>query len=288
MNFYVVGPTAVGKSALAVALAERCQAEIVNADPFQLYRGLSLLTARPEPALERRVPHHLLGAFPLSENLSAATFRDLALPVLASLEQRGKSAIIVSGSGLYVRALSDGFDVSVPPNHSLRQEVAGVSIEELAERLQRLDPDLAARTDLRNRPRIVRALEVSGCVANKDKPVKKAPRGVFLTRDRDDLYARINARIEEMFRRGVEEEVSRTANVSDTAEKALGLRQIRALQAGQISYPVCLEKIQQATRQYAKRQLTWFRNQTTFPQLNLTALSETEAVGAMSKLFARR
>ena len=301
-TFFVVGPTAVGKTALAIELAEKFDAEIVNADAFQVYRGLDVLTAKPDAEAQRRVRHHLLGQIPLSETMSAAIFRELACGALADIHLRKKNAIVVGGSGLYLKGITHGFDQVPPPDPKLRDELSALPLKELAEQLRKLSPELAARTDLRNPRRVVRAIEIAsasdGCPegqAFSAADVVRGPRsataatvcGVLLLRDRIDLYQRINDRVNAMFRAGVEEEVRVLPEVGPTADSALGLKEIRALIAGQISREECIAKIQQATRRYAKRQLTWFRHQTSFPQLNLTPFSHREAVRAITQMFRR-
>jgi len=300
-TFFVVGPTAVGKTALAIELAEKFDAEIVNADAFQVYRGLDVLTAKPDAEGQRRVRHHLVGQISLSETMSAAKFRELACGALADIRLRKKNAIVVGGSGLYLKTITHGFDQVPPPDPKLREELTALPLKELAERLQKLSPELAARTDLRNPRRVVRAIEItspstvvpSASVVAAD--LVRGPRsaiavttcGVLLLRDRADLYQRINDRVNAMFRAGVEEEVRVLSEVGPTAASALGLKEIRALIAGQSAREECIAKIQQATRRYAKRQLTWFRHQTSFPKLNLTQFSHREAVRAITQMFLR-
>lgn len=313
-EFFLVGPTAVGKSELAVEVAEHFGAEILNGDAFQIYRGLDILTAKPEATARRRVEHHLLNVVDLAETMSAVRFREIALAALGRIHARGKAALIVGGSGLYGRALLRGFDDAPPPNPSLRQELAALSGAELAARLLRLDPKLASRTDLKNPRRVIRAIEIAegtttvipseveeSCrenfkVTQRDPSTPKASgardeanvgRGVFLVRDRNDLYARINERVLAMFRNGVEQEVAALKQIGLTGGQALGLREIQKLLAGEISREDCIGRVQQATRRYAKRQLTWFRHQTNFPQLNLTALSHREAVSAIRRAIAQ-
>jgi tRNA dimethylallyltransferase len=235
------------------------------------------------------VCHHLLGQISLAEEMSAAKFRVLARSALADIHFRKKNAIVVGGSGLYLKAITHGFDQVPPPDSKLRKELSALSTSELARRLQELNPELAARTDLKNPMRMVRAIEIASSVipseAQDDRMM--SPPGVLLLRDRDDLYQRINERVNAMFRNGVEEEVRALQDIGPTAASALGLKEIRTLIAGQISREECIAKIQQATRRYAKRQLTWFRHQTTFPQLNLTPFSHREAVRAMTQMFRR-
>jgi len=299
MPFFLVGPTAVGKTALAIELAEQFDAEIVNADAFQVYRGLDVLTAKPDAEAQRRVRHHVLSQISLFETMSAASFRELARAALSDVHSRKKNAIVVGGSGLYLKAITHGFDQVPPPDPKLREELNRLPQKELAERLQKLSPELAARTDLKNPRRVIRAIEIAASVIPsrivardavcepRSAPAATAINGVLLLRDRDDLYQRINERVNAMFRDGVEEEVRALQDIGQTAASALGLKEIRALIAGQISREECIAKIQQATRRYAKRQLTWFRHQTTFSQLNLTPFSHREAVRAITQMFRR-
>jgi tRNA dimethylallyltransferase len=299
MPFFLVGPTAVGKTALAIELAEQFDAEIVNADAFQVYRGLDVLTAKPDAEAQRRVRHHVLSQISLFETMSAASFRELARAALSDVHSRKKNAIVVGGSGLYLKAITHGFDQVPPPDPKLREELNRLPQEELAERLQKLSPELAARTDLKNPRRVIRAIEIAASVIPsrivatdavheaRSAPAATATNGVLLLRDRDDLYQRINERVNAMFRDDVEEEVRALQDIGQTAASALGLKEIRALIAGQISREECIAKIQQATRRYAKRQLTWFRHQTTFSQLNLTPFSHREAVRAITQIFRR-
>ena len=300
-TFFIVGPTAVAKTSLAIELAEQFDAEIVNADAFQIYRGLDILTAKPNSVAQRQVRHHLLGQVSLAETMSAVRFGGLAWAALADIRSRGKNSIIVGGSGLYLKAITHGFDEVSPPDPKLREELGALSLEELGLRLRDLNPQIAARTDLKNPRRVIRAIEIASAEAAVSAGSKRnaasmtAPAGsggaisdavgVLLLRDRDDLYQRINERVNAMFRQGVEEEVRAVRDIGATAINALGLKEIRALLDGQISRAECIAKIQQATRRYAKRQLTWFRHQTTFPQLNLTPFSHREAVCAITQVF---
>jgi len=301
-TFFIVGPTAVGKTSLAIELAEQFDAEIVNADAFQIYRGLDILTAKPDSVAQRRVRHHLLGQVSLVETMSAVRFGELAWVALTDIRSRGKNAVIAGGSGLYLKAITHGFDETPPPNPKLRAELNTLCISELAGRLRRLNPEMVARTDLKNPRRLIRAIEIAsvaaavpgsrkckaaGTAAAKEGTETSEPAGLLLLRDRDDLYQRINERVNAMFREGVEEEVRALQDIGPTATNALGLKEIRALLDGQISRAECIAKIQQATRRCAKRQLTWFRRQTTFPQLNLTPFSYREAVRAITRVFRK-
>jgi len=218
-TFFIVGSTAVGKTSVAIELAEQFDAEIVNADAFQIYRGLDILTAKPSSVAQRRVRHHLLGQVSLAETMSAVRFGGLARAALADIRSRGKNAIIVGGSGLYLKAITHGFDEVPPPDPKLREELSALSLEELGLRLGDLNPRLAARTDLKNPRRVIRAIEIASVEAAVSAGSKRNTAamtasaesggaiseavGVLLLRDRDDLYQRINERVNAMFREGV-------------------------------------------------------------------------------------
>ncbi|PZR72953.1 MAG: hypothetical protein DLM52_11885, partial [Chthoniobacterales bacterium] len=160
-EFFVVGPTAVGKSSLALDVAEEVAGEIVNADAFQIYQGLGILTGIPGAAEQSRVPHHLLGAVPLEEAMSAVRFREMAVSAISRVRARGRVAIVVGGSGLYLKALMDGFDDVPAPDAKRRAELSALSLDELVDQLRRLDGRAAERVDLKNRRRVVRAIEIA-------------------------------------------------------------------------------------------------------------------------------
>ncbi len=288
--FFIVGPTAAGKSKLAADVAREISAEIVNADAFQIYRGLDLLTAKPEPLILAKAPHHLIGTAPLSEEMNAEKYRRVARSVIENINSRGKLAIIVGGSGLYIKALTHGLAPLPESDSELREKLNALSLTELRSRLCEFDPDTAEKIDPKNRRRIVRALEIrllSGKPASQvvagmgdsGRAESTIPaRGVFVFRHREELYQRINRRADIMFERGVIEEVRDAGVTSATASQMIGLREIRQLLAGKESLTQCLTEIQQRTRRYAKRQLTWFRRQTSFLPLNLSFLTHNEAV----------
>ena len=314
--FFIVGPTAVGKSELAAAVAQKVGAEIVSADAFQIYRGLDLLTAKPDHSTLAKAPHHLIGAVPLSEEMNAENYRATAAQVIDETHGRGKRVIVVGGSGLYVKALTHGLAKLPEANRKLRDALEQATLDELFRSLLALDPAGAKQIDRQNKRRLIRAVEVclvtgkpfssqrtqwnqsSAVVAaavtgGRSEDVAKpnplppvtaaATTGVLVFRDRAELYARINRRVEQMFQSGVVEEVRALNNASLTAGQTLGVAEIREMLAGKISKPECIAKIQQATRRYAKRQLTWFQRQTNFPALNLSAHGSSEAIDLISQ-----
>ena len=302
--FFIVGPTATGKSDIAADIAQRLNAEIISADAFQMYRGLDSLTAKPSPTTLAMAPHHLLGTVPLSEEMNVERFRVSALETLRDIQARGKRAVVAGGSGLYVKALTHGLSKLPGADATLRAQLSELSLDELRGQLIGLDPDSARQIDLKNRRRVLRALEIclltgkplseqrtrvvaaSLCEAppGQDRTGQdnashsEAATGVFLFRDRVELYERINRRVEEMFAGDIVDEVRRIAAISSTASQTLGLREIRALIAGEISESACIAKIQQRTRHYAKRQLTWFKRQSNFEPLNLSSHGYPEAI----------
>ena len=282
--FFVVGPTATGKSELAAEVAARCNAEVVGADAFQIYRGLPLLTAQPNESLLRKVPHHLIAAVPLTEAMSAEKFHQLARSAIAEINRRGKLPIVVGGSGLYLKALTHGLAPLPAVDPKLRAELNELTLGQLNSRLLAVDPLGAEKIDRKNKRRVVRALEI---FAQTKRPAseqraqwaegKRETHGIFVFRDRAELYARIDRRIEQMFRDGVTDEVAQVNQISGTAVKTIGFDQIRQLLEGKINRQECIAAIQQMTRRYAKRQLTWFRQQTNFERLNLSLLKDHSA-----------
>jgi tRNA dimethylallyltransferase len=291
-SFFIVGPTATGKSELAADLAGEIDGEIVSADAFQIYRGLDLLTAKPDASTLAQARHHLIGTTPLHEEMNAEKYRRAATRFVEEINSRGKLAIVVGGSGLYIKALTHGLVRLPESDPKLREKLNAMSLDELRSRLVQLDPEAGRTIDTKNRRRLVRALEIclltgkpaSEVVAptgrgDPGRPGSTIPAtGVFVFCDREELYHRINQRVEAMFERGVIEEARIAGATGATASQMIGLREIRELLDGKISLLQCIAEIQQATRRYAKRQLTWFRRQSNFSPLNLSLLSHNEAV----------
>ncbi|MBA2271983.1 MAG: tRNA (adenosine(37)-N6)-dimethylallyltransferase MiaA [Chthoniobacterales bacterium] len=286
--FFIVGPTAVGKSELAAEVARACGGEIVSADAFQVYCGLDLLTAKPEAAVLRAVPHHLIGCVPLDEEMNAERFRAAAVRAIGQIHSRGKPAFVVGGSGMYVKAITHGLSPLPPADPHLRQELEQQTAAELNARLAELDPVTAEAIDRNNKHRVLRAVEIcllTGRPASELRrlPVTDASAGVLVLRDRAELYQRIDERVAMMFRSGVIDEVRTAGPTSSTAVKTLGLSQIQELIAGRISEAECIAQIQQATRRYAKRQLTWFQRQTNFEPLNLSSEGWPKAIECITR-----
>jgi len=284
----LAGPTGAGKTALSLLLAERLGGEIVGADAFQIYAGLPVLTAQPTPEQRARVPHHLVGCIDPRESYDAARYRREALEVLQDIAARGKRAIVVGGTGLYLKALLGGLDELPPRDPDLRAELAALDLPALVGRLKSLDPEGASSVDQANRRRVERALEIvllTGRPLDRGAGPVATPSGVhgfLITRSREELTVRIADNVEAMFANGVEAEVAALPEESTgpTASKTLGLADIRSLLRGEIPRAECIDRITVATRRYAKRQMTWFRHQHDLETISLAADPE-EALAAI-------
>lgn len=280
--FFLLGPTAVGKSGIAADFAERIGGEIVGADAFQIYAGLDRLSAKPSPELLARVPHHLIGEVPLAAAFDVAQWLARARECIAAVAARGRVPVVCGGTGLYVRALTHGLAPLPGADAALRASLENEPLPALVERLLSLDP--ASAVDMRNPRRVIRALEVCLLTGRPFSSFRTewsgeiAPRGFILTRARDELHAAIQSRTEAMFAAGVIDEVAATGEVGPTAAQMLGLAEIRAHLAGKTTRDHCIESIALATRQYAKRQLTWFRKERAFEWIDLSATPNPLAI----------
>ncbi|MGC1481454.1 MAG: tRNA (adenosine(37)-N6)-dimethylallyltransferase MiaA, partial [Chthoniobacterales bacterium] len=278
----------------SITLAERLDAEIVGADAFQIYQEIPILTAQPTAAERDLIRHHCVGFVPVASGFDAAAYVRAAETALADIQARGKRALIVGGTGLYVRALTTGLDPTPPADPFLRSELAELSLPDLIERLRQADPMAPAMVDLANRRRVQRALEIcetSGqpLAAFRTPPSPPPTNGLLLTRDRSNLYSRIDSNVETMFAANVEAEVRQLGSsdtLGPTAARTLGLREVQAVLRGEMTRPEAIATIAQSTRRYAKRQLTWFRNQTNFTTLELPPVTHPrEAVEEACRLL---
>lgn len=271
----IVGPTAVGKTELAIQLAERLNGEIVSADSRLFYRGMNIGTAKPTQDEMRRVPHHLIDIADPNQILSLAVFQQKATEVIAEIHQRNKIPFLVGGTGQYVRAVTEGWNPpEVKPNEKLRAELERQKDEKgiywLHDRLERLDPEAAAKIDARNYRRTIRALEVilsTGRKFSEQRGYVESPYHLItigLTRPRAELYERVDKRIDQMFANGFLDEVrgllAKGYSPSLPTMSAIGYREcIRVLQ-GQLSEEQAKTEIRRATRVFVRRQANWFKD----------------------------
>jgi tRNA dimethylallyltransferase len=296
----IVGPTASGKSDLALAVADRLPVEIISADARQVYRGMDIGTAKPSQAERRAVPHHLLDVVEPDEPFSAAQWTEAARALLPEIAARGHLPLIVGGTGLYVSALVDGFDFASQPYSAeiRRQLAADLEIEGLpvlAERLTRLAPEVAARTDLRNPRRVLRALERAE-QGSTSLPTAAAYPGrvtlIGLRRPRPILAERIERRARAMFVGGLLDEARQllAAGYSSglPAMSGHGYREASGLLAGEWGLDEAIERTTRRTRQYAKRQMTWFRRDPRISWLSLQAAPARDSLDAVLRLIGER
>lgn len=271
---YIVGPTGSGKSALAVEFATQANGEIINADAFQIYDGLAILTAQPSPDETSQAPHHLYGFLPVSETFDAAQYASRAQAKISEIQSRGKLPIIVGGSGMYVKALTHGLSDMPPVDPALRAELAALPLEILVPRLLKLDPGAHHHVSLQNPRHVQRALEICLLTGQPASLLKQTWRqsvsdsqGIFLNPDRDKLYVQINQRTHAMLAAGVIEAVRALTPMSKTATQAIGVREILS----DLSESEIASAMQQATRRYAKRQVTWFKRESCFQAASTTS-----------------
>jgi tRNA dimethylallyltransferase len=270
----LVGPTAVGKTAAAIALAEALPAEIISADSRYLYRGLDIGTAKPSAAERARVPHHLIDVTTPDQPWSLAEYQAAAFAAIQDVLGRGHLPVLVGGTGQYVRAVTDGWLVppgapAGPLRAELEQLLAEGGVGALAERLRAVDPDSAAIVDTRNPRRVIRALEVAlttgeSFVAQRRKsPPPFEPIWLGLWLPRPELYARIDARIDAMLAAGlvaeVEGLVAQGYGWELPAMSAVGYRRIGAYLRGDQTLAEAVLEIRRATRQFVRRQANWFK-----------------------------
>ena len=296
-TIYLTGATASGKSALAMHLAKRLGGEIISVDSMQVYCGLNIGTAKPSAEEQAEVPHHLIDVAQLSEAFDAAQFVRLAKSASESISSRGRIPIFCGGTGLYFRALMEGLGNSPPSDELLRDELSLLPFESLVAELKIKDPKAAKQIDLKNPRRVLRAVEVIRLTGRPyseqrigwDK-LKRAPENLFcINREVDVLNQRIHKRVDEMFSLGLIEEtqilIKRGLRDNRNACQALGYRQVLDLLDGELSLESVIDKVKIKTRQFAKRQRSWFRNQM---QCDLLDWPKDENVDSFCELLLGR
>lgn len=291
----IVGPTASGKSALAIDVAGLLRGEVVNADAFQLYRGMDLGTAKPTADERRGVPHHLLDVLSIDQDATVAGYQRRAAAVLTDIAARGRRAVLAGGSGLYVRAVLDGLEIP-PTDRAVRDrlegELARLGAPALHARLASRDPAAASAILASNGRRVVRALEVNEVTGGPFRAT--LPNGAYavpavqvgLAVPRDVLDRRIAARVERMWRDGLVEEVRALERAglrtTRTAARALGYAQILRMLAGELNEQEAKADTIASTRRFARRQESWFRRDPRVTWLPFDALDLPQRVVALA------
>jgi tRNA dimethylallyltransferase len=295
----IAGPTASGKSALALALAERTGGIIVNADSAQIYRDLPILSAAPTTADRKRAEHRLYGVRDGADPCSAADWAELAKAEIARIQGAGRLPILVGGTGLYLRTLLEGIAPIPPIDPNVRARVRANSVEENRAELEKLDPDAAAKLKAGDTTRIARALEVvvsTGRIladwqSRREGGISESVslKPLILLPPRPWLYEHCDARFEAMVEGGAVEEVkallARDLDPTLPVMRAIGVREIAAFLAGEIDREDMLRRGKQATRNYAKRQYTWFAHQ---PPANWPRFTEAPDASTMADALALR
>ena len=295
----LAGPTGVGKTACALALAPLLSAEVVNADSMQVYRRMDIGTAKPTPKERALVPHHVLDVADPDEHFDAARYAALAREAVSGIHRRGRLPLVVGGTGLYMKALTRGLcrSPAIPPEirRRLREEAEAFGLPALFEELRRADPETAARLHPNDRQRILRALEVFRASGTPLSALQAAHRfaespyhvvKAALDRPREELHARIEARVAAMLEAGFREEVAGLIEAGYTCRlrpmQSLGYKEMCAHLAGALSRDEAARLIVRETRRYARRQLTWFRGDPEF-----TWFRADDHAGLLAHLRAR-
>ena len=292
----IFGPTASGKSQVAAWVAVRAGAEVISADARAIYRGLEIGTARPPRELLHHVPHHLIGVLDPQERYDAARFRADCERLVKEIHARGRRAIVVGGSTLYVRALTRGLFPGPPADPTLRRELSARPLPELYEELCRVDPRAAAHIQPSDRVRIVRALEVYRLTGKpisahwgREKPFPWPLVKVGLTLDRKELYRRIEARVEDMFSLGLVEEARRLWELGlppdAPAARTIGYQELFDYFQGKCTLKEAKQKIVAHTKAYARRQLTFFRTEEGVHWIDVTGRSPAEVGEEVLRLW---
>ena len=286
----IAGPTAVGKTALSIALAKSLGGEIISCDSMQIYRGMDIGTAKPTREELAAVPHHMIDVADPSDNYSCADYSSTASSILADLLAKGKTPIFCGGTGLYLESvLYEGAYSSPEADEALRENLWAKTAEENHAELMRVDPEAAAAIHPNNRKRVIRALEVY-LVSGKTKTEwdKENTRGtlkegaelyVLTSSDREALYRRIDTRVDLMLEAGLLEEVKRLSlDPLTTAGQAIGYKELNGYFAGQVTLEEAVDKIKQASRNYAKRQLTWWERNSHAVKIDMATTTVEEAL----------
>ncbi|MCM8796370.1 MAG: tRNA (adenosine(37)-N6)-dimethylallyltransferase MiaA [Candidatus Omnitrophica bacterium] len=298
---FITGPTAIGKSRLAIVLSRRLNAEIISCDSMQIYKGMAILSAQPSPKALREVPHHLVAFVSPRREYDVFRYSRQANKKVRDIIKRGKTPLFVGGTGLYISIVVDGIFRGAKRNEMLRRrlyrQAEGAGAEFLYEKLKKVDPTAAEKIHPHDTKRIIRALEV---FESTGKPISQWQRVRYgglsnnydirifcLNLKRSLLHKRIEQRVEEMFKDGVLDEVRKLLSMplSRTASYAIGLRELEGYLAGRYDLETAKQLIKRSTRLYAKRQLTWFRKD---KRIEWIEIKDKETAESIAKRILRK
>ena len=295
----IAGATGVGKTDLSIRLAKKIDAEIISADASQIYKELDIGTAKITDEEMQGVKHYMIDVVSPGEDYSVGDFeRDVNNILNENSCKNGKNIIIAGGTGLYIRSITDGFAKLPSKDEKIRKELESKSLDELQETLKKLDEKSYEEIDLSNKLRLVRAIEV--CLLTGGKFSELRTRNVknndydflkiFLTRNRDELYDRVNRRVEIMIAKGLVEEAKKVYNeYTEELHKisSIGYKELFMHFDGKITLDEAVEEIKKESRRYAKRQMTWFRKEKDYIICNLSEMSENEALDEILKRWEK-
>ena len=302
----IVGPTAVGKTELAVKVAQRLNAEIISADSMQIYRGMDVGTAKPTPEEQGGIVHHMIDVVDPDQDFTVAQYQEMVEEILASISARGKRALLTGGTGLYVKAVIDGFDFPAQPeDFQLRRQLQQIAQTQgpkaLHDKLQRVDPVSARRLHPNDVRRVIRALEVyevTGTPLSEllERQEHRPPRheALFfgLTRPREELYLRCDQRVDLMLEQGLLDEVKqlleRGFDQRGTALQAIGYKELIGYLQGQYDWEEGIRLLKRNTRRYAKRQYTWFLRDRRIQWIDVSTVGPEQAVEEIVSEYQRR
>ncbi len=293
---YIAGPTASGKSAVALQLAEQIGGEIISVDSMQVYRGMDIGTAKPTLDERKRVAHHLINIVAPDESFDAAQFIRLGRAAESEIQKRGRVPIFCGGTGLYFRALLEGLGESPESDPELRKKLEATPLSELLKELETSDPAFFSTVDRSNPRRVIRAVEAIRLTGKPYSTLRSAWRALNgrahwfgLERDRAELRERINQRVDRMFGNGLVEEtrelLEKGLEKNRTAMQAIGYRQVVEHLRGARCLDATIDLVKVKTRQYAKRQMTWFRHQLNLQWIKASGQLAKETVDAICHLL---
>ncbi len=295
---FIVGPTAIGKSALAAKLANRIRGEIISCDSMQVYKGTRILSQAPAMPLRKNIKHYLLEVLNPKEEYNVGIFRNETTRLIKSILRRGRIPIVVGGSGLYIKALIDGLFPSPQADLKFRNRMQTYILrhgsKKLYAKLANLDPETTGRIHPNDSRRIIRALEIYKSTGKTMTELKKETKGLAgkynistygLTMPREKVYSNINSRVDRIFKDGVINEVKRLRKIalSKTAREILGFKEICGYLDGEYDLDTAKELLKRNTRHFAKRQLTWFRPDKRIRWFDLSRLSDKKVISEIIK-----
>ncbi len=293
----ICGPTSSGKSGLAMKLAPKFNGEIVIADSRQVYKQLDIGTAKPTPAEQKTVPHHLVDICEPGDDFSVGKYKKIATKAIAVVHRSGNLPFLVGGTGLYIDALTQGYEIpAVSPDSKLRSELEKKSLEQLYSEIKELDPLFATRVDRKNKRRLIRAIEVCQKTGRRFSDQRKKTKPpydvVYLALDwpRAELYQRIDQTVDKMMAAGLKKEVSGLIDSGVSADWLLSIgleyRYLTKIVTGDLAEADGIQQLKYASHQFAKRQLTWFRRNKKIHWLD-PAQAVPEASGLLQKFLQR-